>query len=108
MAFLRRAPPRRFAELAHLADDPVAGDQEGDGVVPHRIAHRAGPAGQPDEAGQVLVAHRTAQGDAQQGLPDLDLEVGAAHVQVQRRGGRPGPEGKHPRQVGRGQLRRPS
>ena len=65
-----------------LADHPVAGHENGQGIVAGRLADRAEGGGFAHGAGDLAVGAQFAVGNLQQLGPDLDLEIGAQQVQV--------------------------
>lgn len=76
------AEPRGIASQAAVGmDDPMAGDDDGEGVFAVGIAH--GPAGAwaSDVRGQHGVAPGLAVGDVLQSLPDAPLEGRAPHIE---------------------------
>ena len=64
------------AQAAVRGNDPVAGDDEGDGVDRVGLAHGPGGLGVADPAGQFAVGDGLPPGNAAQFLPDPELETG--------------------------------
>lgn len=98
---LAGAPPVVTADDAGAVDDPVARDEEADGVGPHGGPHGAGaPGGAGHGEGEGVVGDQGAGRDAEQRLPHLELERRAPEIQRQARarggieeGGRDGCDG---------------
>ena len=68
-------------QAAVRGDDPVAGDDEGDGIDGVGLAHGPGGLGAPYPAGQFAVGDGLPPGNAPQFLPDPELKGGALGVQ---------------------------
>ena len=74
------------AEFPQLANDPVAGDQNGNWITRHRAADCSHRAGVPDLTCNILVRAYPTPRYSQEGLPHLDLEIGALEQDVDWRG----------------------
>lgn len=72
---------------AVAADDPVAGDREGDGVGGTRGGDGAGGQGLAELTREGAVAESLAARDLLEGLPDAELKCGGADVERKALGG---------------------
>ncbi len=68
-------------ERAVLADDSVAGDDDGHGRLPDTRTHRANEVGPADAACELRIADRRAVRNLEQPLPDGQLELRADEVE---------------------------
>ena len=68
-------------QAAVRGDDPVAGDDEGDGVTAVGLAHGPAGLGVAHPPGQFAIGDGLPPGDAPQFLPDPELKGGALGVQ---------------------------
>src|SRR5258708_14490988 len=75
--------PAVAAERAIAADDPVAGDDDGDRIGGAGTRHGSGGAGLPDPTREVSIARGGAGRDAAKRFPDLALEGSPAHIDRQ-------------------------
>ena len=68
-------------EVAGFAQSPVAGNEPGDRVTPHRSADCPDCLGGADGLRDFAVGGDVARGDLQEGFPDFDLERGPDEVE---------------------------
>ena len=68
-------------ETAVCADDPVAGDEDGNAVAAHCLTDSLTGLGLADAAGDVTVGAGLTGRDFQQGVPDLLLKIGTGRAQ---------------------------
>ena len=82
---MRHSCPAVAHERTVGSDDPVAGDQDRDPVVPVGLAHRTNRIGPTDHFGLLTVGSRLAVGDLAEPAPHGLLEFGArrAHGDVE-------------------------
>src|SRR5208282_1529054 len=75
--FFPGGAPVVTADSSRLADDAMARNQKGDGILPHGSPHRARCSRAANPCGEILIGHHRTHGNLQQSFPHLELKVGS-------------------------------